>query len=411
LSTTYSARAGDTFETVARMRFGSEQHAPTIAHANPGISAPFVAGQAIFVPPDPGAPTDRVGNGDAHALNEVAITIDGVRYRQWETLRVTLVLDGVSEVLFRAPFDPDNADARRTFKPFTYKKMAITVGGSPLFTGVMVGVAPSLTPEDEIVEVSGYATAGVLSDCTPPPDMDLEFNDASLGSLARALASPFGIPVTFEGPDVSLGDRVMPSPVDSIWESLSRLSAPRNRVWASTADGGIVCREVTGIGAPVARFAQGVPPLQAVAATFHPQQYFSHVTGVGVETVGAQGESYTVTNTWLKGVLRPTAFRVTDIEGTEADVETATTSKAGRMFGNMAAYTLTVASWRDDAGKLWEPNTTVTLIAPGAMVYKEYEFLIRSVDLERTPDSETATLGVILPGAFNGRLPKALPWD
>jgi prophage tail gpP-like protein len=38
------------------------------------------------------------------------------------------------------------------------------------------------------------------------------------------------------------------------------------------------------------------------------------------------------------------------------------------MFGNMAAYTLTVASWRDDAGKLWEPNTTVTLIAPGAMV-------------------------------------------
>jgi hypothetical protein len=37
--------------------------------------------------------------------------------------------------------------------------------------------------------------------------------------------------------------------------------------------------------------------------------------------------------------------------------------------------------------------------------------LIRSVDLERTPDSETATLGVILPGAFNGRLPKALPWD
>ena len=94
-----------------------------------------------------------------------------------------------------------------------------------------------------------------------------------------------------------------------------------------------------------------------------------------------------------------------------ADVKAAVEAKAGRMFGNMAAYSVTVSTWRDPQGDLWEPNTTVKLLAPGAMIYNEYEFVIRSVDLDVEGDKRTATLDLVIPGSFSGVIPKVLPWE
>ena len=81
------------------------------------------------------------------------------------------------------------------------------------------------------------------------------------------------------------------------------------------------------------------------------------------------------------------------------------------MFANVAAYSVTVATWRDPDGKLWAPNSLVTLLAPGAMIYKEYMFLIRSVEFSRGTDGEVALLSLVMPEAFAGDVPESLPWD
>ena len=81
------------------------------------------------------------------------------------------------------------------------------------------------------------------------------------------------------------------------------------------------------------------------------------------------------------------------------------------MFGNMAGFAATVATWRDPNGDLWAPNTTVTLVAPGAMVYTEFEFIIRAVQFSRDSRETTATLELVLPGSFSGEIPETLPWD
>ena len=81
------------------------------------------------------------------------------------------------------------------------------------------------------------------------------------------------------------------------------------------------------------------------------------------------------------------------------------------MFGDMAAYSIRVATWRDPDGALWAPNTTITLLAPGAMVYKEYEFVIRAVEFEGNRAARVATLELVIPGSFSGKIPEVLPWD
>jgi prophage tail gpP-like protein len=82
------------------------------------------------------------------------------------------------------------------------------------------------------------------------------------------------------------------------------------------------------------------------------------------------------------------------------------------MFANAIAYNLQVATWRDASGNLWEPNTIVRVLAPGLMIYRPFDFVVRSVILDKDKEKETATLDVMVPGSF-ARTAEigGLPWD
>jgi len=81
------------------------------------------------------------------------------------------------------------------------------------------------------------------------------------------------------------------------------------------------------------------------------------------------------------------------------------------MFGAAASFNVDgLPSWRDPAGNLWRPNTKIRLKAPRAMVYEYTDLLIRTVTLQQTADSETASLQVVFPEAFSGAVPRAFPW-
>jgi hypothetical protein len=45
------------------------------------------------------------------------------------------------------------------------------------------------------------------------------------------------------------------------------------------------------------------------------------------------------------------------------------------------------------------------------MIYSSYNFLIRKVSFDKTNDSESAILTLIIPGTFEGTIPERLPWD
>ena len=83
----------------------------------------------------------------------------------------------------------------------------------------------------------------------------------------------------------------------------------------------------------------------------------------------------------------------------------------GRMFANAASYDIEVSTWRDSENRLWRPNTTIKLLAPGAMIYNNYEFIIRKVKFVRTTTKFVATLNLISPGTLSGKIPESLPWD
>ena len=409
--TTFEARGGESWAAVARSVYGTDTGSRRIAQANPGLSEPLPAGVRVQVPPRDGDPRPLPRTGDG-GPEEVEVRIAGERFRWWESVTIRRSIDNVDELSLSAPFEPDRPEFRRAFRPFSYSACAVAIGGDLVFSGTMLAVNPAATPDGVSVAAGAYSFPGVLADCTPSPEAEsLEFLDLNLDQITRELLEPFGLRVAFEGAAVP-GPRfadVSISVAEPVLPFLARLAKQRGLVIGSDPAGRLVYRQSVQTGAPVAVLrASERGPVTSVTPTFRPRQYFSHLTGLEPEIIGTEGGRFTVRNERLDAI-RPHAFSVPDTE--EGGAEAATRAKAGRMFGDAAAYAVELDTWRDPAGRLWAPNTTVELDWPSAMIYGRYEFLVRSVELRATGSERSATLALVLPGAYSGEIPGRLPWQ
>ena len=406
----YNVVAGDTFSLVARKVYGTETEAGTLARANPGVTDPLIPGTVLVTPETALTPSNLQSNGASDGPDEVAVLIEGTRFRYWEQIELKFSLDALTAVTFSAPNEPDAFEFRETFRPFSYKKVTVTLGGNPLFTGVLVGVNPQVDDEKRTVGVSCYSKPGVLMDCGPPASAyPIEFAGRPLNEIATTLCAPFGVSVVFLDSPGAVFDSVAMRPTDKIFGFLVGLAKQRGLVITNDAFGSLVFKKAASTGQPVAILAEGFSPVDSVKATFQPQGYYDSITGLEPAVVGIDGSKYTGRNKHLSGVLRPHTFEVSD--SMQGDAKTAVDAKLGRMFGDMASYAVGMLTWRDPQGALLEPDTFVKLTAPGAMVYSEYSFLIRTVTLTRSADESKSSLGLVLPGAFSGVIPEGLPWD
>jgi len=104
VSTTYNVIAGDTFDSISRKNYGTEVEASRIARANPGAQEPLTAGTSLIIPALPNAPQNVAQSAVSSNINEVAISIDGTRFRFWENMQLTRSMDAVDTIQIAAPF-------------------------------------------------------------------------------------------------------------------------------------------------------------------------------------------------------------------------------------------------------------------------------------------------------------------
>lgn len=409
LSITYKTVEGDTFESVSRKNYGTERDADLIKKGNPGLGEPFNVGTEIFIPTSFSFSEPFKIKRTAGDNNEIALFVGGKRFRFWEKIKIKRSIDSISTISFLAPIEAIDG-FRDIFKPFTYRDASVEIGGELVFRGTMISVIPIVAMNKKKLQVSCYSRPGVIGDCPPPVSLfPLEFNGQNLNDIARTLCAPFGIGIDFLNDPGPAFERVAVDPTKKVLSFLAELARQRNLIISNTSDGFLLFQQSVSTGKPVARLEQGKSPLISVVPDFDAQRYYSHVTGLSSVEEGEDGAQYTVKNKHLNSVLRPFTFKASDTS--DADLKAAVESKVGRMFGNMAAYAIGVSTLREPGGFLWQPNTTLTLLAPDAFVNKEYEFIIRDVEFEKDDDSESAILKLVLPGAFSGEMPETLPWD
>lgn len=343
-------------------------------------------------------------------LESVSLVIAGQQWSAWSALEITRSIDTFSTVSFSAPFEPERDGFRETFRPFSYAPVELRIEGELVFTGTLIGVEPEASPDERSVRVSAYATPGVINDVTAPASAyPLELNGLGLRQIAEQVLAPFGIAVELEGDAGATFRRVALEPQQQIFPFLIDLAQQRGLVISNTAEGAVRFQTSTPGGQPVARLVEGEPGLLSVESRFAPQQYHSEITAIARTRGGRGGAQFTVQNPHLAGVTRPMTVQLEDTD--DADLPAAAEAKLGRMFGNVLSVAVALPTWRDPGGALLAPNTTLMLEAPGSMIYRETEFLIRDVVLKQDADAITSELALVLPGAFSGEAPEVLPWD
>lgn len=337
----------------------------------------------------------------------------GSYFSYWQSVEIKRSIDTYSTVKFEAPFEPSRKEFRDTFRPFSFRRLECLVNLETLVTGFVLNVDPEVDEKGRKLTVTGYAKPAVFHTCNIPPDelgKGLQFNGQSLSAIAKRIGTPFGITTDFRDEDSTPFKKCKLEIDKKLQEFLVDLAKQRSRVLTDTPAGELLCWQSVKPGRPVATFVEGKAPLTKVSAAFNPDDCYSQVTGFGKKKRGKKESRWTALNHWLEKPLRPHTFKLEDAE--RADVPDATLAKLGRFFAAMATFTISdLPGWRDPNGDLWQPNTTILLTAPGAMVYRESELLIRDVTLKQNENTETATLDVVLPGAFSGAIPESLPWD
>lgn len=407
---------GDTFDLIARKLFGEQSRASLIRASNPGIVEPLAQATLLNIPADPNAPKNLTQQLTSNNPAQVSVVVKTVEdghvitkeFTFWQSISIKRQLDSLSTIALTAPFNADDEDMQKFFRPFTFQEITVSVGGNTLFVGTIVNITPRLTENTSIVEITAYSLPGIMSDCQQPAsDFPLAWEQYTLKEIADDISAVFGIRTVFDDEGGDVFQAVTSSPEATALSFLTDLAKQRNLVIGDTRDGQLRFQKSTETGFPRARLSQGNSPLVSVTPQFNAQNTFSTVTGINTITPGVEGDSFTVQTGILGG--RYHTFKVKDTLNTSLEVPV--NAKVGRMYGNMASFNCNLATWFDPFGSLWEPNTTVTLFAPNAMVYTEYEFIIRSVELQRTADSEAARLDLVLPGAFSGEIPASLPWE
>lgn len=340
--------------------------------------------------------------------DNVSIEIDGKRFRFWEKVRIQKSFDTMHTVGFSGPFDEPTMS--KTFEPMSFKSLDVVVDDEFLFSGTLVNVSSSLAPQGVLITCGGYSLPGVLGDVSHSLDAPSEFKNMDLKQIVNEVIEAYGIGVVFEGEVGPQFKKVQVSEGGNVLGFIVDLAKQRNLITSSTPGGELLFRKENTSINPVAKFDQGLPPMISLVPTLSPQAFYSHVTGIKkIRPRSKKTTSFTVKNPFLNGVYRPYKYEVSDTE--VADVETAVRATAGRMFAGAASYVLTVPTWRDPLGALWQENTHVRVRAPGAMVFNRHDFLIRDVVFEKSPTNKIAMLTLVMPGAFNGEIPERVPWS
>jgi len=346
-------------------------------------------------------------NIEADNQNEVAILIEGNRFRFWDSASLSFSIDSFDSFSFSGPWEPDVAIFREAFVPFTYKDVAVYIGGEIFLNGTLVPVNPALTGDSRTFSVGGYSRPGVLNDCPfSVDDYPIEFNKNTIAEIAETIAKLFDLGFEINGEPGARFERVAAKPEQKVLDFIIDLAKQRNFLVSNDLEGSLLLdrpeTEFSGVS-----LKEGELPFLGGSPDYNAQQYYSEIAGLTPTKTATDADSYKLNNTLLD-VKRPFAFEVKDAEN--ADLQTATKAKMSRMFGDSISIPVNVQGWRDPSGEVWQPNKIIKLLSPGLMVYKETEFLIRNVSLTRGT-ADTATLELVLPESYSGEIPGSLPWQ
>jgi len=419
MSRTHNVIKGDTMWDISQKYYGTHQKWPNIVKANPQLegSARIYPGQILLIPDE----IENITNPTQQSTvpesiqnvseNAISILIDDNLFSYFTDYSMTFEIDTFDTFSFSAPFDESIFNYRESFRPFSYKSVAIYYGKNLILTGVLLAPESSASPEKKEVLIRGYSKPGILNDCMMPiSSFPLEFNNQTLEQITPVLCKPYGLKYKFLSPSGNPFEKVSIDIDKNIFSFLSGLSIQKGLLLSNNNQGNLIFWK-SGTGNSIASFKEGELPFISCNPLFNYQSLFSHITGITSTTETKDSVKYTYENKYLSkmGILRNYNFIAEDSK--DSEIKQVVLSKAGQMFGDCVSYQLSVQGHRDRNGNLYEKNKLISLHSPNAMIYNETILLIKSLTMSHATTGDTTSFNLVLPGSYTGVIQEVFPWE
>jgi hypothetical protein len=401
LSTSYKASGGESWSLVAMQTTGNDTDADAIRRANPGLSAPLREGDTVNIPDTPSTASSSPGNP--------SIVVLGVEIQTFNDFEMARSIDAIGKASFTVP---NEKEMRELFVPVYYPQIVISIGDKVRFTGRCNSRENDNGSDIKTSNVTAFSLPGILEISGPPIEaFPLEYKKWNLQGIASDLCWKQGISTVFEEDSGGWFKRVDFTPWKSSLQFLSDLAKERGFVVSDNENGELVFWTGKPSGNPVGSYRKGTFPCTNVSMSIDDERFYSSVSGYVTGRTHRQyrGKSYTIQNNYITDIIRPHLEAFQDID--EGELPAAVNALAGRMFSDVVSVNVELATWYDDNGNLFEPNTTIMVQSEEDDIPEPYEFMISTVTLSKTDQKLTASLNCVIPGVFSGEIPERMPWQ
>ena len=333
-----------------------------------------------------------------------SIKINNKRFEHFTDFTCTLNFGAIASTFgFSALFEPDSAEHRRLFKPFSYSDIQIYYNNQLIITGVVLNNNLTSTAKPTLATISGYSKTGVLEDCTAPKSLyPLQFEGMTFRQIATSILEKFNLNLVVDSSvleDVDIVyDTVEISETQKIKSFLTELAVQRNMILTHTNTGDVLITRVNTNKKVSQNFHQGMTGYNQ-SLTTNGQSMFSEIYALKDQDIELDNAGDSIqTNPYLSK-FRPTTIKQTT--GDDNNTQDISRMVLGAMLKNSIKLSIdsSQANWTN--GKLILPADIITVTNKDLYLYKSTKFFVDSVTLRQGKAQDTATIQCVLPESYN----------
>ncbi|UAN52923.1 phage tail protein [Serratia sp. JSRIV002] len=283
----------------------------------------------------------------------------------------------------------------------------VMLGDDLVMTGYIDRWNPALSKSRHEIRATGRGKCQDLVDCSAEWPNNV-ISQANALQIAQRLAAPYGINVSSDVEDMATVPQFTLNWGESSQEVIDRISRWAALLYFDTPDGNLLLTRV-GTRKAASGVAQG-ENIEYASFTDSMDERFSDYIGVSMSTtpVAEFSPNAGYDAVTLARARDPEAAkmryrnRVIIVESTMIATQQAQNCidwEMNRRFGRSRQLQVTVDSWRDKSGKLWEPNTLIPISLP-IFGLKDELWILAEVTFMRGEQGTTARMVLMPPAAF-----------
>ncbi|TKI02901.1 phage baseplate assembly protein [Martelella alba] len=333
--------------------------------------------------------------------DELTLTVNNKIISGWDRVRVTRGIERLPSDFELSLMDYyPGSDEQQLVKPGD--PCVVKLGSDLVVTGYIDRWAPMISRSRHEVRAIGRNKCEDLVDCSAEWPNNVISNANAL-QIAQRLARPYGITVSSDVDGLATVPQFTLNWGETPQEIIDRISRWAALLYYDQPDGNLL---MTRVGAKKAAsgVAQGLN-IQDAAYESSMDERFSNYTGVSLSVTPMTGDYSAITRasaTDPEALTMRYRHRIVIVESTMVAHDKAQACinwEMNRRYGRSKMLQVTVDSWRDSAGKLWEPNTLVPISIP-VFGLKNENWLLSEVSYIRDERGTAAQMVLMPPEAF-----------